>query len=126
MPKLFYDDEFQAIDAAIVTSERSHKEVAMHLWPGRKPESAYARLKSCLNSEKDERLTLGEIVALCKFCDRYDPLCFMCDEFSHERPKRITKEDELTTLLRQYLAATHETERLGPRIERLRNAVGGN
>lgn len=121
--RLFYDDEFQAIDAAIGSSERSHKEVAHFLWPGKKPETAYARLKACLNPEKDERLTLGEIVAICKFCDRFDPLLFLCDELSHERPKPVTKEDELAALLRQYLDATKIAQRTGIAIEKLRSAA---
>lgn len=121
MPRLFYDDEFQAIDAAIIASEKGYKDVAHFLWPSKKPESAYARLKACLSGEKDERLTLGEIAALCKFCDRYDPLLYLCDELSHERPKRITLEDELTGLLRQYLDATRTAEKLMPRIEKIRS-----
>lgn len=119
--RLFYDDEFQAIDAAIIASEKSYKEVAHFLWPAKKPDSAYARLKACLNPEKDERLTLGEIVAICQFCGHVDPLLFLCDELSHERPKPITKEDELAALLRQYLEATKLLQRIGPTIERLRS-----
>ncbi|MCC7041091.1 MAG: hypothetical protein IT516_12355 [Burkholderiales bacterium] len=120
--KLFYDDEFEAIREAIASSDHEFKEVACHLWPSRKPESAYARLKACLNETKDERLTFGEIVEICRFCDRYDPLYFMCDQVSHDRPKPIAKEDELARLLREYLAARMATERLGPQIERLRTA----
>lgn len=120
--RLFYDDEFQAIDAAIMSSDKSHKQVAHFLWPGKKPDTAYARLKACLSAEKDERLTLGEIVALCQFCDRYDPLMFMCDELAHERPKAVTKEEELAGLIRQYLEATKAVQKLGPVIERLRAA----
>jgi hypothetical protein len=123
MTRLFYDDEFNAIDSAIISSDKGYKEVAVHLWPHKKPESAYARLKACLNAEKDERLTLGEIAALCRFCERYDPLLYLCDELSHERPKLITKEDELAGLLREYLEASKVVERLGPRIEKLRSAA---
>jgi hypothetical protein len=118
--KLFYDDEFEAIRTAIVDSERELKDVAMHLWPGRKPESASARLRACLNAEKDERLTFGEIIALCRYCDRYDPLLYMADELSHERPARTVKETELARLLRAWDEHRRETARLEPRIEKLR------
>lgn len=120
--RLFYEDEFEAIREAIASSEREFKEVAMHLWPSRKPESAYARLRACLNDQKDERLTFGEIVEICRFCDRFDPLYFMCAQLSHEKPKQAAKEDELARLLREYLEAKKLTDRIGPQIERLRVA----
>jgi hypothetical protein len=121
--KLFYDDEYQCIDAAILDSEHTYKEVAHFLWPGKKPESAYARLKACLNAEKDERLTFGEIIAICKFCDRFDPLFYMADELSHDRPRQVTKETELARLLRAWDDARREQGRLEPKIERLRSAA---
>lgn len=120
--RLFYEDEFEAIREAIASSDREFKQVACHLWPSKKPETAYARLKACLNDQKDERLTFGEIIEICRFCDRYDPLHFMCDALSHDRPKPVAKEDELTRLLREYLDARKTTERLAPQIDRLRAA----
>lgn len=120
--KLFYEDEYDAVREAISSSERSFKEVAQHLWPSKKPDTAYARLKSCLNETKDEHLTFGEIVAICRYCDRYDPLRWMCQELSHEQPKPVTKEDELARLLEQYLEAKRTQDRVGPKIERLRSA----
>ena len=45
-----------------------------------KSDSAYARLKVCLNSEKDERLSFGQIIAAMNFCGQYDPLMYACDE----------------------------------------------
>jgi hypothetical protein len=84
--------------------------------------SAYARLKNCLNPDRDEHLTFGQVLAVMRFCDRYDPLYFACDQLSHDRPKQITKEDELTALLRLYLEAKKTTDHLGPQIEKLRAA----
>ncbi len=96
--KLFYDDEFEALVLTISNSERQFKEVAAHLFPDRKPESAYARLKACINPDKDERLTFGQIIAMCKFCDRYDALMYMCDETLHARPDRKAPDDEKVRL----------------------------
>lgn len=123
MARLFYDDELLAVEAAILDSGKSHKEVAMHLWPARKPETAYARLKSCLSPDRDDHLTLGEIVAICKFCDRFDPLYFMADELSHGRPAQITKETELARLLRVWDESRREQAKLEPRIAALRSAA---
>ena len=120
--RLFYEDEFDAINDAITSSGKGYKAIAQQLWPAKKPESAYARLKSCLSVDGDQRLTFGEIILICKLCDRYDPLLFMCDELAHERPKAVTKEEELAGLIRQYLEATKSVQKLGPVIERLRAA----
>lgn len=120
--KLFYEDEYDALREAISSSDRSFKEVAQHLWPSKKADTAYARLKSCLNESKDEHLTFGEIVEICRYCDRFDPLFFMCQELSHEQPKPVTKQDELARLIAQYLEAKRTTDRVGPAIEKLRVA----
>lgn len=92
--KLFYEDEFEALQMMVSASDRSAKEVALYLFPHLKPESAYARLKAALNPERDERLTLGQIIAAMVFCKRYDPLMFACDETLHARPDRKAPEDE--------------------------------
>lgn len=123
MPKLFYDDEFDALAQTISNSERSFKACAAYLFPERKPESAYARLKACLNPDKDERLTLGQIVALCKFCGAFDALHFMADELEHERPAKRVPEDELTHLLREYIECTQRLQQLQPRIEEQRTKL---
>lgn len=117
MAKLFYDDEFDALAQTIANSERTFKQCAAFLFPHLKPESQYARLKCCLNAERDERLTLGQIIALCKFCGAFDALYFMADELEHDRPVKRAPEDELTKLLREYLDCESRRQQLQPRIE---------
>lgn len=123
MAKLFYDDEFDAQSQTITNSEKTFKEVAAFLFPHLAQQSQYARLKACVNPEKDERLTFGQIVAMCKFCKCNDALYFMCDELSHERPSPRAPEDELTGLLREYLEAERVKERAKPRIDELRTKL---
>lgn len=83
----------------VSNSHKSSKELACFLFPHLKVESAYARLRSCLNPEKDERLTFGQIVAAMKFCECYEPLLFACDETCHARPPRISPADEEVKLV---------------------------
>lgn len=123
MAKLFYDDEFDALSQTISNSDKAFKEVAGYLFPHLKAESQYARLKACLNAEKDERLTFGQIIALCRFCKCFDALFFMADELSHERPAPKAPEDELTRLLREYLEAEKTRAHAQPKIEELRAKV---
>jgi len=61
--KLFYDDEFDAINRAIGESGKPFKLVAAHLFPDMKPESAYARLKACCSPVGASALPSGKSCA---------------------------------------------------------------
>lgn len=115
--KLFYDDEFEALNMMVSNSEKTAKGLAGFLFPHLKPESAYARLKSCLNPEKDERLTFGQIVAAMRFCNRFDQLYFACDETVHGRPEIKAPEDEAAKLAMVISDAAIVMERALKKIE---------
>lgn len=119
MNRLFYEDEFDALRAAIAASGKSMKEVACHLFNHMKPESAYARLAACLNEEKDQRLTLGQVVALCRYCETADPLLWLADSLGYERPKPLVREDERVRLQREFVEATRVQQQILDRLERL-------
>lgn len=118
--KLFYEDEYEALNLMISNSQKTTKEVAAFLFPHLKPDSAYARLKSCLNHEKDERLTFGQIVAAMKFCETYDPLMFACDETLHARPDRKAPEDEEVRLVEAMTSAAEMMSKAMRQLEQLR------
>jgi hypothetical protein len=115
--KLFYDDEYEALALMVSSCAKGAKAVACYLFPHLKPESAYARLKSCLNPEKDERLTFGQIIAAMKFCESYEPLLFACDETMHSRPLRVTPEDHMAALQRELIASVKEASRLFQKVD---------
>jgi len=121
--KLFYEDEFEAMALTISNSQRSFKEVAGHLFPDRKPESGYARLKACLNAEKDERLTFGQIIALCKFCERFDALMYFCDETLHARPDRKAAGDEEVRLVGAINEASSMLAKAMRQLEQLQSSA---
>lgn len=122
--KLFYDDEFDAIQQAISGSGKDFKTVAAHMFPDMKPESAYARLKACCNPTGDQRLTFGQVLRLMRFCEAYDPLYHACDETLHARPDRKAPEDEAVKLVEVLTGAAHTMERAMKAIEHLK-ARGG-
>lgn len=122
--KLFYDDEYDAIRQCISDSGKSFKLVAGHMFPDMKPESAYAKLKRCTDSEGDERLTFGQVLRLMAFCECYDPLMHACDETLHARPDRKAPEDEAVKLVEMVSAAASTMERAMKALDRL-NARGG-
>lgn len=118
--KLFYEDEYEALNLMVSNSQKTAKELACYLFPHLKLDSAYARLKACLNHEKDERMTFGQIVAAMKFCECYDPLMFACDETLHTRPDRKAPEDEEVKLVMAINGAADVMNKAMRQLENLR------
>lgn len=119
--KLFYDDEFDAITQAINDSGKTWKEVAAHIFPDMKPDSAYARLKVCASPTGDQRLTFGQVIRLMVFCERYDPLMHACDETLHARPDRKTPADEEVKLVEVINGAANTLNRAMKTLEQLKS-----
>lgn len=116
---LFFEDEYEALNLMISNSEKSAKELAVFLFPHLKMDSAYARLKSCLNPERDERLTFGQIIAAMRFCECYEPLMFACDETLHARPDRRAPEDEEVRLVEAINGAAEVMQKAMRQLEHL-------
>lgn len=122
--KLFYDDEFDAIATAIGNCGKDFKTVAAFMFPDMKPESAYARLKSCCSPTGDQRLTFGQVIRLMQFCECYDPLMHACDETLHARPDRKAPEDEAIKLAEVINGAAQTLERAAKALDHIK-ARGG-
>lgn len=115
---LWYDTDADAINSAITSSGKTFKQVAGALWPTMKLDSAYARLKSCLNPTKDEKLSFSEVIFICRETGQLDPLFYACDELSLHRPTPKAPADEKVELMlsiqrqqAQLLAAMQRLER---------------
>lgn len=119
--KVIYEDEYEALSLMVSGGQKSAKELAVYLFPHLKLESAYARLKACLNPEKDERLTFGQIIAAMKFCRCYDPLMFACDETMHARPGRKAPQDEEVRLVEAINGAADSIQKAMRQLESLKN-----
>lgn len=117
--RLFYEDEYDALQSMIGASGKSIKECANLLWPDMKPESAYAKLKDCLNQKGSERLRFSQVVLLMRFCGQYDPLYHACDETLHARPDRKTPSDEKVRLAETIQHAANTMEKALAQLERL-------
>ena len=117
---LWFEDEYEALNLMISNSQKSSKELAGFLFPHMKPDSAYARLRSCLNPEKDERLTFGQIVAAMKFCECYEPLMYACDETCHARPARVSPADEEVKLVEAITGAAEVMNKAMKQLEVMR------
>ncbi|MGU7839415.1 hypothetical protein ACV22V_08110 [Burkholderia sp. AW33-5] len=118
--KLFYEDEFEALQLMVSNSGKTIKEVACHLWPDMRPESAYAKLKACLNPKGDENFKFSQVIALMRFCNCYDPLYYICDETLHARPDRKVPEDDVVKLTEAINGAMDVVLKATNALERIR------
>ena len=82
-----YESLEEALMCCITLSNKEIKQVAMDLWPSDPERTAYQRLIEALNPNKRQKLSLHEIIWICNYCERYDPLYWMADECLHERPE---------------------------------------
>lgn len=117
--RLFYDDHCNALSSAIDNNVHgwTFKQVAHAMWPAMKPDSAYARLKNCVNPEKDEKLDLAEVRHLCQITGRFEPLHWLCDELSHARPLQRSPIDKQAELVEQFIAAAQLLKKVGQQID---------
>lgn len=117
--KLFYEDSYEALQLMVSNSGKSIKEIACFLWPDMKPESAYAKLKACLNPKGDENFRFEQVLALMKFCNSYEPLQYACDETMHARPDRKAPEDDVVKLSETIQSAADVLAKATAALERL-------
>lgn len=119
--KMFYEDEYEALALMVSNSGKSVKEIANFLWPEMKPESAYAKLKACLNPKGDENLRFAQVLTLMKFCNSYEPLEYTCDETMHARPDRKAPEDDIVRLSETIQSAADVLAKATIALERIQN-----
>lgn len=100
--KNHYADGYDALQAMC----ESHKsdQIAHYLihtngiWRGKSLPTGSSRLRACLSAEKNEFLSLGEIIAIMQFTGRCDPLYFVCDLLGMTRPVSKSPEEQVAHL----------------------------
>ena len=98
--------------------------MAAHLFPDMKPESAYARLKSCASPMGDQRLTFGQVIRLMVFCQAFDPLMYACTETGHAQPELQEPADEALHLATMVKDAAQIIERAVLALEKNQARAG--
>jgi hypothetical protein len=119
--KMFFEDEYEALALMISNSGKTIKEIAIFLWPDMKAESAYAKLKACLNPKGDENFRFSQVVTLMNFCNSYEPLQYSCDETMHARPDRKCPEDDMVKLSETIQGAADVLAKATVALERLQS-----
>jgi len=119
--RLFYEDEYDALQTMIGSSGKSLKECASFLWPDMKQASAYAKLQARLDRTGDEQFSWRQVIALMTFCDAFDPLLDACDQTMHARPDRKAPADEEVRLTQAIEGAATELRRAMLALEAAQN-----
>ena len=124
--KLFFDTVYDAIGSDILDAG-GYKGVASKLWPNMKSASAYARLKSCIDEHRDEKLDPEEVHAIAKMAKAQtgssNYLAYTGQECDC-RFENVEPEDELTSLLRTYLNDEEKQSQRKGRIDGLIDRMG--
>ncbi len=122
--QLFYDSIEDAI-GSVILELGGFKRVAHKLWPSLKLETAYARLKNCLNEEKDEKLSPGELLLIMVWASAIG--CYVLQRYigeeTHCEFRPVAPRDQYGELQKQFIASVAVSRELAERLERLSEKV---
>ena len=115
---MFYECANDALSTCI-QSAGGWKHVAGSLWPAMKPESAYARLKACMDDGAREKLTADEIIGIAKLarekgCHAWAQ--FNNQELGYAPPVPVDPQDVQDDLMRQFIAAVKVADQISKRL----------
>jgi len=108
-----------ATQAAIHKSGKALKSLAFELWPSLKMDSAYARLRGCLNHDRPEKLSADEHLMLARLTGQFDFLHYCAQELHHSRPEPVAPDDEAAVLKREMLKLGKDMKGLFARLEQI-------
>lgn len=98
------------------------KKVGSMLWPAMPADDAGRKLSACLNTEKREKLDLGEL-RLIRHAARergvHTLMSYESRDAGYAEPVPITPEDEAAQLKREYIAAVKAMSNIQARLDRL-------
>ena len=120
---LFYDTYEDAIRDC-VTALGGNKKVGVMLWPALPADEAGRKLAHCLNSEKREKLDLGELRLIRRSARQagvHILAHYEARDAGYTEPQPLNPEDEAAQLRREFIASVKALEALQARMA----CVGG-
>lgn len=122
--KLFHESWENALHDTVVALG-GYKKVAGDLWPGMKLDSAYAKLKACLNEEKEsEKLTLSEIEAITRkgrVIGVDSSAYHFCASTGYDNPRPVNPIEKKTELMEQVVLTGEVLKGLFAQLERYKD-----
>jgi hypothetical protein len=123
---LWHDTPEDAV-RSLVDALGGPKKVGAELWPVLPVADAGRRVTHCLDAERPEKLTLGELSFLLKWGREkgvHVAATFFMESAGYRKPEPLAPADERAELQRQFMAAVSIQADLVKRMERL-GGVGG-
>lgn len=119
---LFFESVEDVLDA-VIRATGGHKQVANDLWPSLRMETAYARIKACLNPEKAEKFSPSELMWLLargRAKGLHIAMHWLCGELGYAPPSPVEPADQEADINRQLDASLEKLEHLTSRLARIR------
>ncbi|MGO1069300.1 hypothetical protein [Lysobacter sp. CA199] len=117
---LFYDSYEDAIRSTVVALG-GLKKVGALLWPAMPADDAGRKLAHCLNTEKREKIDLGELALLRKAARQAGVHILAAHEMreaGYAEPQPLAPEDEAAQLQREFITAVKALEFIQTRMGR--------
>jgi hypothetical protein len=120
-PSLFHDTYEDAIRDTVLALH-GNKKVGSFLWPAIPADEAGKKLADCLNTEKREKLSLGELQMIRREARKVGVHILASYEMrdaGYADPQPLAPEDEAAQLQREYIAAVKAMSAIQSRMDRV-------
>lgn len=101
------------------------KEMARELWPERDPVDGAKVLSRCLDPDRPEKLSAGQIALILQRGREHGchiAMAYLCQTCGYADPQPVEPEDERAALQREYIEAVKMQQKIVKRLEGLQNA----
>lgn len=118
---LFYDTYEDAIRDCVMALG-GFKKVGATLWPAMPADDAGRKLSACLNTDKREKLDLGELRLIrreARMAGIHILAHYEARDAGYAEPQPVTPEDETAQLQREYIAAVKTMAAIQARMDRV-------
>lgn len=118
---LFHDTYEDAIRDTVM-SLGGYKKVGSMLWPAMPADDAGRKLSACLNTDKREKLDLGELRLIRRESRKagvHILASYEMRDAGYAEPQPLSPEDEAAQLQREYIAAVKAMSAIQSRMDRV-------
>ena len=123
-----FHESYEAAIVDTISALGGNKAVAAALWPADDPTDGGKRLADCLNTDKRDKLSLGEL-RLIRHLSRKAGVHILASyemrDAGYTDPLPIAPEDEAAQLQREYIAAVKAMSVIQARMDRNSDALNG-
>lgn len=119
--ELFPEDIYDAL-RHVVAKLGGAKKVGSNLWPHKPPQQAGEYLLSCLNSGRNEKLELGEILWMLREARKagyHGALHFICEDAGYDVPRPVNKEQRKAELMEKFTNSVESLEQIKKELKLL-------